>query len=558
MGHNDESDPVPVLTAPGAPFETVGIEIDGVALRAWRHAAPSLRSMLEASRAFGEQPFLIYHGERTSYREHAERVTALARLLADTYGVRKGDRVAIAMRNYPEWSVAFFAAACVGAVVVPLNAWWAAAELEFGLRDSGSRVLIADAERLDRLRDVLPGLDVAVLVARPDGPLPAGVRDLADVPPAAELPSVAIEPEDDATIFYTSGTTGVPKGALGSQRNICSNPVSLMFAAARSVLRAGGSLDDLPTGPGVRLVTVPFFHVTGCHSVLLSAIQGGHALAVMYKWDPAVALELIERERVTQLTCVPSMAAQLFSHPDLARRDVSSLTAVGTGGAPAPPVLVGRSAAVIPGLGMSNGYGLTETSSLTSANIGEDYVARPDSVGQPVAICEVQVVDGIGEPLPVGEVGELWIRGANVVKGYWNRPDATAAAITDGWLHTGDLARLDDEGFIHVVDRAKDVLIRGGENIYCAEIEAAVYEHPAVAECAVLGVPHEVLGEEVGAAVRLRRGETLTAAELREFLTGRIGAFKIPAHVWFLDAELPRNAAGKVLKAQLRGELVAT
>lgn len=574
MGHFD--DDVLALTTPGGPFETVDIEIDGVALQAWRHAAPSLRAMLENSRAFGEQTFLVYADERMSYREHAERVTALARLLTDTYGVRKGDRVALAMRNFPEWSVAFFAAACVGAVVVPLNAWWAAGELEFGLRDSGSSVVIVDAERFDRLRDVLPALGVPVLVARPDGPLPAGVRDLADVPPdgasvesasasesasesesAATLPDVDIQPEDDATIFYTSGTTGLPKGALGSQRNICTNPVSLLFAAARSVVRAGGSLADLPTGPGVRLLTVPFFHATGCHSVLLSAVHGGHTLVLMHKWDPAVALELIERERVTQFTSVPSMAAQLFSHPDLAHRDVSSLTAVGTGGAPAPPVLVGRSSHVIPGLGMSNGYGLTETSSLTSANIGEDYVARPDSVGQPVAICEVAVVDAFGEPQPAGDVGELWIKGANVVKGYWNRPDATAAAITDGWLHTGDLARLDDDGFIYVVDRAKDMLIRGGENVYCAEVEAAVYEHPAVAECAVLGVPHEVLGEEVGAAVRLQPGTTLTLEELRTFLDGRIAAFKIPAHVWFLDVELPRNAAGKVLKAQLRGELVS-
>ncbi|MEU6265618.1 class I adenylate-forming enzyme family protein [Saccharopolyspora shandongensis] len=548
------------LTAPGAPFETVEVDIRGVRVRAWRNAPASLRAMVESTRAFAERDFLVHGDERVTYREHFQQVAGLAGQLVDEHGIRKGDRVAIAMRNFPEWPVAFFAAACAGAVVVPLNAWWSASELEFGLRDSGAKVLIADQERMDRLRDVLPGLGIAAIVARPTGPLPAGSRDIRDVPAAAELPDVDLGPEDDATIFYTSGTTGTPKGAFGTHRNICGNVTSVGYAAARSLLRQGGSLADLAAAqavPATALVAVPFFHGTGCHSVLLGAFHRGATLVLMHKWDADTALELIERERVTQFTGVPAMLAQLYAHAEFARRDLTSLTAVGTGGAAAPPALVQRSAALLPGAAPANGYGLTETSSMTTANRGLDYLTKPDSIGLAVAICDVEVVDPVTEQrLPADEIGELRIKGANVVKGYWNRPDATADAITDGWLRSGDLARIDEEGFVYIVDRAKDMLIRGGENVYCAEVEAVIHEHPAVADCAVIGIPHDILGEEVGVLVQVRVGTTLTAEALRAFLDGRIARFKIPAHVWVQEDELPRNASGKILKRQIRTELI--
>ncbi|MFP5072164.1 class I adenylate-forming enzyme family protein [Pseudonocardia nantongensis] len=555
------------LTAPGAPFETVELGNAGTRVRAWRNAPPTLRAMIENARVYADRDFLVHTPgptgapERLSYAEVYRRVAGLARELVDTHRVRKGDRVAIAMRNLPEWPVAFFAAAAAGAVVVPLNAWWEASELEFGLRDSGARVLIADRERLDRLHGVLPRLGIGALVARPGGPLPTGVRDLGGIAPADELPEVPLVPDDPATIFYTSGTTGTPKGAFGTHRNICGNVTSLAYSAARALLRGGGTLDDLaaPAPPGVALVTVPLFHGTGCHSVLLGAVHTGATLVLMHKWDPGAALELIERERVTTLTGVPAMLQQLLAHPDLDRRDTSSLTSVGSGGAPAAPALVSRTSRRLPGAVPANGYGLTETSSMTTANRGVDYLERPDSVGQPVAICDLRVVDpGTGADLPAGRVGELWIRGANVVTGYWNRPDATAEAITDGWLHSGDLARVDDDGFVYVVDRAKDMLIRGGENVYCAELEAAVHEHPEVADCAVLGIPDEALGEQVGVVVQLTPGGSLDEAGLREFLTGRIARFKIPVRLWAQEAELPRNAAGKVLKHRLRAEYVQT
>ncbi|GAA3956110.1 class I adenylate-forming enzyme family protein [Actinomadura viridis] len=549
------------LTAPGQPFETALIDVRGTPTRVWKHAPTTLREILERSRDHGTADFLVYQGERLTFAEHHARAAAFAHRLIDRYGIGKGDRVAIAMRNYPEWSVAFFGAAVAGAVVVPLNAWWSAAELEYGLTDSGAKVLIADAQRARRLAPVLPRLGVPTIVVRPDGPLPPGADTydgvLGQVDPAARPPEVALDPEDEATIFYTSGTTGRPKGALGTHRNITTNPVSLAYGIVSAGVRAGGRVAELMAPqPRVTLLSVPFFHATGCHSVLVSSALQGGTVVLMYKWDVREALRLIERERVTGFGGVPTMAWQVLTSPDLDAYDTSSLTGVSFGGAPAPPALVDTIRRRLPARTPGNGYGLTETSSVTTYNAGANYLERPDSVGPPVAVCEVKVVDAAGAELPPGEVGELLIKGPNVIKGYWNRPEDTARAFSGGWFHSGDLARLDPDGFVYIVDRAKDMLIRGGENIYCAEVEAALYEHPGVADCGVIGVPHPELGEEVGAVVRPRPGAALTTEELRAFLADRIAAFKIPAHVWFREEELPRNPGGKLLKTRLRSELL--
>ncbi|WP_395107146.1 class I adenylate-forming enzyme family protein [Actinomadura sp. SCN-SB] len=554
------------LTAPGQLFELDEIDIRGVRTRVWKHAPTSLRDILELSRGHGETDYLVYEDDRLTFAGHYAHAATFAHRLIDHYGVAKGDRVAIAMRNFPEWSVAFFGAAIAGAVVVPLNAWWTAHELEYGLTDSGAKVLVADAQRAERLAEALPRLGVPAIVARPGTggarDLPPGARAwqdvLGDVDPATTPPQVPLDPEDDATIFYTSGTTGRPKGALGTHRNIAGNPVSLAYGIASAEVRGGRDITDLLAPQRrVTLLSVPFFHATGCHSVLVtSALQGG-TVVLMYKWDVQEALRLIEREGVTGFGGVPTMAWQVLTSPDFDKYDTSSLTGVSFGGAPAPPTLVDKIKERLPARTPGNGYGLTETSSVTTYNAGAGYIERPDSVGPPVAVCDVRVVDpATGEDLPTGQVGELLIKGPNVIKGYWGRPEDTARAFVDGWFHSGDLARLDDDGFVYIVDRAKDMLIRGGENIYCAEVEAALYEHPAVADCGVIGVPHDVLGEEVGAVVRLRPGATATADELRAFLRERIAAFKVPAHVWFREEDLPRNPGGKLLKTQLRAELL--
>lgn len=550
------------LTAPGSMFEMVTVDVDGHPVRTWKNTPPSLRVVLEQSRGRGDLGFLVYEDETLTFEEHFRAAAHLATILRDRFGVTKGDRVAIAMRNYPEWSIAFWAAAAAGAVIVPLNAWWSAPELVYGFEDSGSKVVFLDEERADRLADDLPALGLAgAIVAKPTKAPPAGIERwedvLGDVPADAELPDVEIGPDDLATIFYTSGTTGKPKGALGTHRNICSNLLSLVFANARSGLRSSKPATEEPQGQNTYLLSVPFFHATGCHSVLVANLAFGGKIVIMHRWDAERALELIERERVTTFGGVPAMVWQVLESPSFEKRDTSSVRSIGYGGAPAPPELVRRIESMFPGRSPSNGYGLTETSSVTTMNAGDDYLAKPDSVGVPVAVCDVKVVDPDGNELPAGKVGELWIKGPNVVKGYWNKPEATADAFGDGWFRSGDGARLDDDGFVYIVDRIKDMVIRGGENVYCAEVEAAIFEHPEVSDVAVIGVPHHTLGEEVGAVVLRTPGSTLTAEVLQQHVRDRLAAFKVPAHVFFRDDALPRNPQGKVLKRELKDELLA-
>ena len=345
------------LTAPGQMFEMEEVVIRGVPTRTWKLAPPSLRAMLEQSRAHGDLTFLVYEDETLTFHHHFAAAATLAHRLIDDFGVRKGDRVAIVMRNFPEWSIAFWAAAAAGAVVVPLNAWWTGPELEYGLSDSGAVVAFVDDERLERLGEhyaALPDLR-GVIVAKSEHELAAPAQRfedvLGDVDPEAELPDVALDPEDDATIFYTSGTTGRPKGALGTHRNICTNLMSLVFASSRAAARSDGAPVAAP-GAGeqnVYLLSVPFFHATGCHSVLVANLAFGGKLVLMYKWDADRALELIERERITTFGGVPAMVWQVLDHPDFATRDISSVQSIGYGGAPAAPELVRRIEAMFPG-----------------------------------------------------------------------------------------------------------------------------------------------------------------------------------------------------------------
>jgi long-chain acyl-CoA synthetase len=567
------------LTAPGQMFEMDVVDIFGIPTRVWKNCPPSLRTVLEMSRGHGGADFLVYEDERTTFDEHFAIAGSIATRLRDRFGLETGDRVSIVMRNLPEWAMTFWGASAAGGVLVPLNAWWTGAELRYGLADSGSAVAVVDAERLERIRPFLGELpdlraivvtseDRSPLRAETGGPVPIIPFDelVADVDPAAALPDVALTPEDDATIFYTSGTTGRPKGAVGTHRNICTNLMSLFFINTRTGLRhprppvaeGGGSSD-----PTAYLLSVPLFHATGCHAILVSNTAAGGKLVMMHHWDPERALELIERERITIFGGVPAMAMQVLDSPDFARRDTSSVRSVAYGGAPAPPELVRRIKEHFPGGSPSNGYGLTETSSVTTMNTGDDYVSKPDSVGPPVPVCDVAVVpddfDGEepGPDLPHGPdvVGELWIKGPNVVRGYWDKPDATQSSFTRGWLHSGDVARIDEEGFVFIVDRAKDVVIRGGENVYSVEVEAALFEHPAVADCAVIGVPHPVLGEEVGAVIVLRPAADVSADALTRHVKERLAAFNAPTHIWFRSEPLPRNPQGKVLKRELRQEL---
>jgi len=539
--------------------------IDGVSTRVWKNAPANLAQLLAFSRSHGERAFTVYQDERVSYEANFRAVAALAGRLR-ALGIGKGDRVALAMRNLPEWPVAFFAIVSLGAIAVPLNAWWTGSELAYGIADSGAKVLIADARRHERMAPhyaELPEL-AHILVARAKTPLEGAASRLEDVIgtpdayhalPDAELPEAAIAPDDAATIFYTSGTTGKPKGALGSHRNLATNILSGGFVAARACLRRG----EIPPDPEPRsvLLVIPLFHVTACSAVMMPALITGSTLVFMRKWKPVEAMEIIERERIAFTGGVPTIAWQLLDHPERHKYDLSSIEAIAYGGAPSAPELARRIHAefgALPG----NGWGMTETMATVTSHSGEDYLNRPDSAGPPVATADLRIMseDGTRE-LPVGETGELWSRGPMNVKGYWNKPEATAETFVDGWVRTGDLARLDEEGFLYIVDRAKDIIIRGGENIYSIEVENLLYAHPAVTDCALIGIPHPTLGEEPAAVVHLAAGMTASEAELQDWVRARLAGFKVPVAIRFVDTMLPRNANGKILKRNLKGLFVS-
>lgn len=550
------------LTAPGARFEVIDDSIRGVSTKVYRNAPEHLRVVLDRAERHGSAISLAYEDERWTFADVRRHAAGFAYVLADRYGVGHGDRVAIAVRNYPEWITAFWGVVSIGAIAVPLNGWWQSDELAYGLSDSGASVLVVDDQRLDRIVDrlgplALTGRTIAIRSSR-DLPGVDHYRDLVEA--RDDLPDAVIAPDDDATIFYTSGTTGFPKGVVGSHRNMTTNLWNLLIsAAARQRMAPAEGTPD--TGPrpdqNAILLTVPLFHATGCHSVMVPSMFTGQKVVMMHRWDAARALELIEREQITAFTGVPTMVKELIEHDDFGRRDTSSLRSVGAGGAPTPPGLVTRMAELFPRANPSNGYGLTETSSVSTMNGGNDYLDHPDSVGKALPVVDLRVVDDGGDDLGPGEPGELWIKGANVVRGYWGEPQATMESfVAGGWFRSGDIARIDDEGLVYLVDRAKDIVIRGGENISTVEVEAVIHDHPDVMEVAVFGTPHDRLGEELAAAVLPKPGRPLTAEAVGDHLAGRLASFKIPSRIWIVDHQLPRNAAGKIVKRDLRDYLL--
>ena len=562
------------LTAPGAQFATTTIDVRGVPIRVFESALPSMRTVWELAQGYADRDYIVYEDERYTYAEADALIRALAARLVDEYGVQPGDRVAIAMRNYPEWVIGYWAIVSIGAACVGMNAWWTSEEMAYGLSDSRPKVLIADGERVARVLPVLDALRIEaplhLMTVRFDGELPADadrwedVIDPANAP--AELPAVDIDPDDDACIFYTSGTTGFPKGAQLTHRGSVHNLLNLAFMAGVAGL-AAAKVGAAPTPAvdadgqpkqNVFMAPTPLFHVTANNCLLHPATISGSRIVFTYKWDAGRALELIEREGVTNFSGVPTMSRELLMHPDWDRRDTSTLAGMGGGGAPLQPDLVDKIDKSLSGGAPSTGYGLTETHGIVTANSGSLYVAKPLSCGRVVPTLEAKLVDEFDNEVSPGERGELCVRGAIVIKGYLNRPEATADSIRDGWFHTGDVAFIDEDGFVFIVDRIKDMVLRGGENVYCSEVEAAIYELDGVAEVAVFGVPDDRLGEIVGAAIVLTAGVTMTEDALRDVLAVRLAKFKIPERVWFLNESLPRNASGKFVKRDLKESLLGS
>jgi len=544
------------LTSPGSVFELETVNVHGNPVRVYKNAPVSLRDVWLSAAQRGDTPYFHYDDVTTTYAAAHQQVTAVAAWLAER-GVKKGNRVAVGMRNYPEWAMAHWAIQCIGAVTVSLNAWWIAEELRYAFTDSGAIAAIVDGERLDRLSDeLLSEVGVhSVLVVR--GDTRPGTFAWSDIVrnTTAVLPEVAIDTDDDATILYTSGTTGFPKGAAGSNRNYITNIWNGLFAVALGGKMAGiaPSSSDGPKPQAIAFTTFPYFHIAGLCGMTSHTNNGG-AIVSQFKWDPADAMRLIEKYKVASFGGVPTVVRSMLEHPDRDKYDLSSLTAISQGGAPVAPDSVARIEKDFAGkVGAANGYGLTETTAAIIGNSGAAYFAKKDSVGLPYVGTDIRIVGEDGTVVPQGSIGEIWVYGPNNVRGYWNKPEESAKAFTNGWFHTGDAGLIDPDGYIYVVDRIKDMVLRGGENVYCVEVETVLFEAEAVKDCAVIGIPHDKLGEEVAAVIVAADGHGPSSAEeVLRHLGSRLAAFKVPSKMFWHHEELPRNAAGKVLKKALR------
>jgi long-chain acyl-CoA synthetase len=553
------------VTGPGGPFEIAVEDIRGIPTRAYQRGPRTLVEVLaQPGPADAETVYLVYGDERVTHAEHRDIVAGLAQYLRSEVGVGPGDRVALALRNYPEFVYFFWAALALGAIAVPLNAWWTEDELGYGLEDCGAVALVADEERLTRVAGLLPRLpqlrrtvSVRTEVTAP-GVLP-WTELRAALPRGLALPDVPIDPDDDCTILYTSGTTGRSRGAVHSHRNHCTNLINGLARAAAATPPGTGASEGWGPPPPVTAASqpgtiahMPLFHITQLSSLYIS-LPARQKLVLTYRWDPEKALELIERERLTGFGGTPLHAQDLLDSPSFGQRDLSSLRSFGMGATAIPPEIVLRVNEVFSGrVAAGPGYGMTEATSAVTLIGGQEYIDHPDSVGRPTPVNEIRVVDEAGQDAPAGGRGELWVKGPNIVRGYWNNPEATALAFSDGWHHTGDVARLDDEGRVYIVDRVKDVVIRAGENIHTGEVEAVLYDHPAVRVASVVGLPHQRLGEELVAVVEVYPGSKVTALELQAHVAAKLARFKVPSQVIFIDQDLPRTATGKVIKREVR------
>jgi acyl-CoA synthetase (AMP-forming)/AMP-acid ligase II len=551
----DASDPLRAveekLTGPGGPFELAVEDVLGERMAVFKGRARSLRELLERSAGFAAKEYLVYEGRRLSFAEHLRAVASLARAFAERFGVGPGDRVAILAANRPEWVLGFWAATSLGAIAVGLNGWWAGDEILYGVADAEPKLLLGDRKRLARIAGSDPG--VPVVEMERDFPALLGHA------PEAPLPSLPIGEDDPACILYTSGTTGRPKGAVSSHRAILALVGLNLFNGARGMLAAAaaGSAPAAPPRPPCALVTTPFFHVSGLYTGAVMMLAVGARMVLREgRFDPVDAMRLIEREQVTSWGPMGTMAYRVVHHPERARFDLGSVTQVGSGGAPMHPELQARIREAFPSArrSLGLGYGLTESGALATVCSGEELLRHPESVGRPLPTVELEIRDPAGRPLPEGREGEIHIRSPLVMLEYWRNREATKGALLPGrWLRTGDVGRLEG-GRLYVNARARDLILRGGENIYPVEIEQRLEAHPDVQEAAVVGVAHEELGQEVKAIVVPEAGRVPSPEALAAWVAEKLAAFKVPAHFEIRREALPRNATGKVLKSVLLGE----
>ena len=565
------------LTQPGSFYEVTTATIEGIEYKAFANAFQNLREMYASSLKkdnfyaqklidwYGDQDwtFMVYQDERYTFTEAYQIAAGFSKQLVETFAIKKGDRVAIAMRNYPDFCLAFMSITAIGAIAVPLNAWWQGEELAYGIRDSQPKLIIADEQRMERLLPHIEDLEIPMLVARAEKPLPAEVQDLKGFlfkEKSIEFPVADVQSDDDAYIMYTSGSTGTPKGVVTTHRSIINTVMSWQMPAVGMIKLFPEMMENLrPPYRTASLLSVPLFHVTGCVSGFLASFYVKRKVVMMYKWNAEEALKLVEKERVSQVNGPPIMTWELVNSPDFEKTDTSSIAVLGGGGAERPPEHVKELEKRMDRHIAQAGYGLTETTALGATNSGEKYKNKPASVGRPTPpVMEAKIVDEMGKDLPTGEFGEICLKSCANFRCYWQKEKETDEAMLEGgWFRTGDAGYIDEDGYIFIKDRFKEIVIRGGENISTREVEFAIYEHPAVSEAAVFGVPDEKLGEKLGVVIRPKRDMALTEEEMTAHLKQKLAGFKIPEYIWIQSEPLPRMGTGKLFKRQLREEKVA-
>lgn len=537
------------LLAPGASFELAEERFLGEEVRVFAHRARSLRELLVRARGHSDAEYMVFRdGERErryTFGDHERQVSRAAAAFADRFGVRPGDRVAILAANCPEWIISFWASVSSGAICVGLNGWWTEDEIRFAVQHCAPKLVIADRKRASRITGEL-GTPIVVVEDDFDA--------LLDGYDEAVLPDHPISEEDPAVILYTSGTTGRAKGVVHTHGNV-TNMVMVSFFHGARLMMSNPKRAELPQLPNTILVTSPLFHVSGLHCAAVTALAGGaKTVWPMGRFDAETVLRLIERERVTGWGYTATLLHRLLNHPEIDRYDLGSFRSIGGGGSPISPSLLEEARNRFPQCShtMGVGYGLTEGTAFGTLNAGDELLEHPDSVGRPLPVVDVEIRNERGEALPEGEEGEIYLRGPLVMKGYWNDAEATSAAIKAGrWLRTGDVGHLRD-GKLTIASRKRDLILRGGENVYPFEIEQRLEAHPAVNEAAVIGVDHAELGQEVKAVVVFEENRQAGAEELRAWVSQTLAYYKVPTRWETRTAPLPRNATGKVLKDALR------
>ncbi|KIN66210.1 AMP-dependent synthetase and ligase [Sulfitobacter noctilucae] len=538
-------------------FAVHDVDVRGVTVKAFKNIPATVPALLAAGWARhgdGQFDYIALEDESQTYAEFTATVNRMAHAMRDELGLKQGDHIAVAMRNYPELLALVLAISSMGGVVVFVNAWWTTAELEYALRDSGAKVVFADGPRLERMLPLRDALGLTLIGVRDgEGQTALDYTKLRDGVRAETAPDVEIDTDDDFAVMYSSGTTGHPKGVVQTHRSAVNAVFSWLMQSVIAPL-IDPPAPDAPEPPRPSaLVVTPLFHVTATHPLFLLSLPAGAKITLMHKWDAEQAVRLIRDNNITRFLGVPTQSAELMEAAKQMGESLPSLDYLGAGGAKRPAAQVAQLAETFPNAGIATGWGMTETNALGIGMIGDDYRARPDAAGKlhpPVQ--ELRIMDDAGNALPNGTMGEIAVKGPHIMRCYLNKPEATAETVQDGWLRTGDLGVLDDEGFITILDRKKNIIIRGGENIACLDVEGALHQHPDVLEAVVFSVPDERLGETVGACVQLRAGAAVTQAKMADFLQAHLAKFKIPVHLWVQHDVLTRGATDKIDRRAIR------